>query len=269
MIYHIVTGDMAAGPLKDAIVTEPSMAGEIVVVKDVLSLGPLQKAEGQKFSELRGEFWQTVASNEKKPVVPDDLERVLLTGNELSKHEDARIWLWMAPLPADICTYFWAITYLQKYIGRLYVVNIAGLPFLDENGKIFYPRSLGDISPAELIKARKLARAITPSECAADTEEWQKLVLENAGIRVHETGKRLSSKNSDYYDDKLLSFCSHQFQKASRIIYQAIPKFNIPTGDTYLGWRLCALAASGKLLLQGDTTKTLKDFDVKLPDAEG
>jgi hypothetical protein len=33
----------------------------------------------------------------------------------------------------------------------------------------------------------------------------------------------------------------------------------------YLGWRLRELAAAGQLELQGDTTKTLRDFEVKLP----
>ena len=42
----------------------------------------------------------------------------------------------------------------------------------------------------------------------------------------------------------------------------------MPTGDTHLGWRLKCLAETGRLVMQGDTTKTLKDFDVKLPGGE-
>jgi hypothetical protein len=49
------------------------------------------------------------------------------------------------------------------------------------------------------------------------------------------------------------------------VVSQALAKFNIPTGDMYLGWRLRKMAEAGKLQLQGDVTKTLKDFDVKLP----
>jgi hypothetical protein len=266
MIYHIVTGDLAAAPLKDAIVIEPSMAGEVVVMKDVLSVGPVRKADGQKFSDMRTEFWQTVFSNEKMPMPVDDLERLLHTGNELSKNDNAKIWLWMAPLPADISMYYWALAYLHKYTGRVWVINIAGLPFLDDAGKIFYPKSIADIQPAQLVKARRLARPVTASETETDVEEWQKMTRENAGIRVHETGKRLSSKSEAFYDDKLISFCSHQYQKASRITSQAISKFLIPTGDMYLGWRLRKIAGTGKLQLQGDATKSLKDFEVKLPE---
>lgn len=265
MIYHIVTGDIAAAPLREAITNEPLMAGEVIVMKDVLSVGPLQKEEGQKFSELRSAFWQQVVNNEKTPVVVDDTERLSQVSIELSKNEEAKVWLWIAPWPADVCTYLWALKYMAPYAGRFYVVNIAGLPFLDENGKVFYPRSIGDIQPKELIKAKRLARPVTPAELEVDGEEWGRLVKENGGIRTHEGGKKIASKSETHYDNQLLSFCSQQYQKASKIVSQALSKFNIPTGDVYLGWRLRKLAEADKLNLQGDVTKMLKDFDVKLP----
>jgi Protein of unknown function/Domain of unknown function (DUF1835) len=265
MIYHIVTGDIAATPLKDAITLEPSMEGEIIVVKDVLNVGPLQKEEDQKFSDMRSAFWQQVAINEKNPIVVDDLERLSQASIELSKNEEAKVWVWIAPWPADVCTYHWVLKYLGAYIGRFYVINIAGLPFLDENGKVFFPKSIGEIQPKELVKARKLARLVTPAELEVDGDEWRRLVAENGGVRTLEGGKRLVSKSEEHYDNQLISFVSQQYQKASKIVNQALSKFNIPTGDLYLGWRLRKLAEAEKLQLQGDVTKALKDFDVKLP----
>lgn len=268
MIYHIVTGDVAAAPLREALTLEPSMEGEIVVIKDVLSIGPLQKEEGQKFSDLRSAFWQQVSPNDKNPVQVDDMERLLEVSATLAKDETAVAWVWMAPWPADIATYYWTIKYLGKYPGRFLVVNIAGLPFLDENGKVFFPKSLGEIKPKEIVKARRLARPVTPGELEVDGEEWRKLVADNAGIRTLEGGKRLISRTEEHYDAQLLSFCSQQFQKASKIVTQALSKFIIPTGDTYLGWRLRKLAEADKVHLQGDPAKTLKDFDIKLPSSE-
>lgn len=268
MIYHIVTGDVAAEPLQQAIATEQALEGEVVVIKDVLSVGPLQKAEGQKFSELRSAFWQDVINNDKNPVQVDDMERLLQVSAALAKNEDAKAWLWMAPWPADVATYYWTLKYLGKYPGRFFVVNIAGLPFLDENGKVFYPKSIGDLQPKEVIKARKLARAVTYGELETDGEEWRKLVADNAGIRTLESGKRLTSRKEDYYDAQLMGFCTQQYQKASKIVSQALAKFNIPTGDTYLGWRLRKIAEKGLLQIQGDINKTLKDFEVKVPSGE-
>lgn len=265
MIYHIVTGDMAAAPLKEAIANDEAMAGEVIVIKDVLSVGPLQKEEGQKFSEMRSAFWQQVVINEKNPIQTDDMERLLEVSAALAKDEDAKVWVWMAPLPADVCTYFWTVKYMGKYPGRYFVVSIAGLPFLDENGKLFYPKSIADIPAKEVIKAKKLARPVTYAELETDGEEWRKLTADNSGIRTLEGGKRITSRNEDYYDNQLLGFCSPAFQKASKVVTQTLSKHNVPTGDLYLGWRLRRMADEGKLLLQGDVTKTLKDFDVKLP----
>ncbi|MCD6064658.1 MAG: hypothetical protein K0R82_2569 [Flavipsychrobacter sp.] len=264
MIYHIVVGDMAAGPLEGAVMSEPSLQGEIVVLKDILHVGPIQKTEGQGFSELRTEFWQQVIPQDKELKV-DDMERLLEVSNALYKDETAQAWFWMAPAPADVCAYHWMLPYLSKHMGRFQLLNIANLPFLNEAGKVFYPKSISEILPRELVKARRLARPVTPAEVEVDGEEWRKLVEENAGIRTHGGGKKLASQPETFYDNQLMSFCSHQFQKASRIVTQALSKFGIPTGDIYLGWRLRKMAEDGTLLLQGNVLKELKDFEVKLP----
>ena len=265
MIYHIVVGDVAGDRLKETIANEESMAGEVLVLRDILHIGPIQKAEGQTFSEMRSAFWNEVVNNEKNPIQVDDMERLLEVSKQMFDDDTIQAWYWMAPWPADVCGFHWVMPYLSKHATRFHLLNIAGLPFLDANGKVHYPKSIGEILPRELVKARKLARLVTPSEVEIDGEEWRKLVEDNSGIRVHEGGKKLRSVSEDHYDNQLVSFCSQQYQKASKIVTQALTKFNVPTGDYYLGWRLRKMAEAGKLQLQGDVTKMLKDFDVKLP----
>lgn len=265
MIYHIVVGDMAATPLQEAINAEPSMEGRIIVMKDLLHVGPLQKAEKQSFSDMRTAFWKEVINDERHEIAVDDLERLLEAGNNLSAYPEHKVWFWMAPWPADVCTYYWMLGYLGKYLDRFFILNIAGLPFLDEEGKVYYPKNISEILPKELVKARKLARAVTPAELEVDGEEWSNLVAENAGMRLLEGGKKLYCKDESFFDDKLMSFCSHQFQKAHRIVNQTLNKMGVPTGDAYLGWRLRKMIESEILIGQGDYSKTLRDFEVKLP----
>lgn len=260
---------MAAAPLAEAMATTPDMAGEIIVVKDLLNLGPIQKVEeGQKFSELRSTFWQQVVINEKNPIEVDDTERILQASAAMAADENIKAWIWIAPWPADICTLLWVTKYFGKYPGRFFTVNIAGLPFLDENGKLFYPKNISELTPREVIKARRLARAVTYAEIETDTEEWRKLTTQNGGIRTLEGAKRIVSRNEDHYDAQLYGFCTQQYQKASKVINQTMSKHTIPTGDLYLGWRLREMAAADKLNLQGDVTKALKDFDVKIPSGQ-
>ncbi|MCB0699596.1 MAG: DUF1835 domain-containing protein [Chitinophagales bacterium] len=256
---------MAAPPLLEAISNEPEMAGEVVILRDILHVGPLKRAEGQSFSDMRTEFWQQVVTEDKNEVKVDDLERLLQVVTQLNNNEDDVVWLWMAPWPADVCAYYWALQYLAKHLDRYYVLNLGGLPFLDEEGKVYYPQNMSEILPKELVKARRLARPVTPAELEVDGEEWSNIVEENSGLRLLEGGKKLYTKERSFFDDQLLSFCSHQFQKAHRIVNQAMKKMNIPTGDLFLGWRLRKLAEQEMLLLEGDANKTLRDFNVKLP----
>ncbi len=270
MIYHIVVGDLAATPLAEAIAAEPSMQGQVLVLKDILNVGPILKEDGTPISNTRTTFWHQVVPAEKDKLQVDDMERILDLSHAMYKNNDIIAWFWMAPLPADVCAYHWVLPYLSKHKERFFIVNIANLPFLDAQGKVFYPKSIADIIPKELIKARKLARPVTPAEVEIDTDEWQKLIQENKGIRTHEGGKKLTSRNEDHYDSQLLSFCSQQYQKATKLVGLALGKYGIPTGDLYLGWRLRQMAAKGQLQLKGDENKGIKDLEVKLPgnDAE-
>lgn len=264
MIYHIVVGDMAAQPLQDAINEEETMSGEVVVLRDILHVGPIKKDQGQSFSQMRTAFMQEVVNDEKVTVEVDDLERLLKVTTQLNNNPNDVVWLWMAPWPADVCAYYWMLQHMAKHLERFYVLNLAGLPFLDEEGKVYYPKNISEILPKELIKARKLARPVTPAELEVDGEEWANLTEANDGMRLLEGGKKLYPRQASYYDEKLLSFCSHQMQKAQRIANQTIKKLNVPTGDLYLGWRLRKMVESETLIAEGNLNKTLKDFSVKL-----
>jgi len=265
MIYHLVVGDEAATPLRAAFQTTLSSEQEIVVLRDLLNVGPLLKGEeGQKFSAMRSQFWQSVLPPSKETLVVDDLERLLLISNELYKEEKHTVYFWMAPTAPDIVTYYWLLFFLKNHRERFYVVNVSGLPFIDEQGKLFYPKNISEIPSKELIKARKLARIITPSEMEVDLDEWEKLKTENTAIRTHEGGKKIVSQQEGFYDSVLLSFCSNQFQKASKIIRQTLSKYALPTGDLYLGYRFKQLALLGQVTLQGDPSKALNEWEIKL-----
>lgn len=258
---------MAALPLSEAMTMHPDLAGEIVVIRDLLNLGSIQKTEdGQKFSELRSAFWQTVTNGDKSIINVDDTERILKVSAAMAADHSHAAWLWVAPWSADICTLLWLAKYLGKYLGRFYTVSIAGLPFLDENGKVFYPRNISELQPKEVVKARKLARQVTLAEIESDAEEWTRLVMENGGIRFLEGNKKIISRNIDYYDTQLFSACSHQWQKASKVINLAMTKGNLPTGDIFLAWRLRQMANDEKIKLQGDASRTHRDFEVKIPE---
>jgi hypothetical protein len=250
-IIHLIVGDVAAKPLIEACAGHEAMSGEVIVLKDILHVGPL-KTEGLSFSEGRSLFWNTVSENQQNIEV-NDLERLMEVSSILSNDENVAVWFWMAPAPADVTAYYWLLHFLKKHQGRFSVVNINGLPFLDENGKLFYPESIGYIPVKEILKARKLARVTTPSEWETDMDEWPRLLSENGGIRVHEGGKRLKSEPISFYDDVLLQYITAQNQKANKIVNLAISKNKVPTGDLFLHGRLREMSKEGKIdLIKGE-----------------
>lgn len=246
---HIIVGDDTAKPLSAAVQQDEQLNGEIVILKDILHVGPLQPP-GLGFSEGRSAFWSKINGSSGETTGVDDLERLMQLSTRLSNDEALLACFWMAPCPADVCAYFWLLHYLKKHQGRLSLININGLPFLDEEGKLFYSDSLGRLTVKEIIKARKLARTISPAEWETDGEEWNKLREENAGIRVLEDGKKLSGQALDFYDEKLLQVVTQQAQKPGRLAYQAISKYGVPTGDLFLNWRLQELAKEGKIAFE-------------------
>lgn len=249
---HIVVGDHAAVALKTAFDTIAGSADELFVVKDVFSLGPL-RSEELPFSELRSSFWQEVGGGD--PQI-DDLERLMELSTRSTNDVVHQIWFWMSGLPADVCTYFWLLHFLKKHMGKLFVVNINGLPFLDHEGKLYYPESIAALPPRQVVKAMKLSRAITPSEWETDGEEWKRLIKEqNVGIRISGGGKQVIGKPIDHYDKDLLELTGNNNQKIMKLIGTAMQKHKIFTGDTFLIWRLQRLAQQHKLTITRDSVK--------------
>lgn len=264
MMHHLVTGAGAAQAIAAAVAATPAMAGEVWTLYESLQAGPLARAMNQSLDDTRAAWWKELLPADKEP--PTGAQALLLQiSNALNKSPDAVVWIWMAPHPADISAYYFALSQLEKHRGRIYLIQIAGLPFLDENQKLFFPKSFAGLSVREIAKCQKLVRLVTPSEWELDLDTWKQLSEAPAGIRVAEGGKKLVSKSYDFYDAALLGLCTGAFQKAARIVQQAISRNEIALPEYFLAWRLKTLAAAGQLFLQGDAGKSLRDYEVKLP----
>lgn len=244
---HLIASEKALGNFDQAITLDKQLHGEVLVLKDKLNIGTLQ-GKNQSFTDLRNFFWEQICKDERTPPIIDDLEQLMQISTSLSNDTEKTLWLWLSPHPAEICAYYWVLHYLKKHQGRILIVNLGGLPFLDDEGKLFYPTEMSEISPKELVKAKKLARCITASEWEIDGDEWKRIVGENNDIRILEGGKKISSKNADYYDSFLLELCSKQPQKASKIARSIINKKHIPIPEVFLIYRLKKMASNSQII---------------------
>lgn len=272
-MIHIVFNEADVDVLKKAIELDETMQGDVIQIKDDYAVGPLTGIYTEEGMEARKQWWRDVLAGgdydgkvetgqvDDHAVVTELIERLKNEPTEL-------VWIWAAQNKHDVSGYYWLMSQLRDFQGRLYILYLNNLPFINEKGLIFYPEWLNIIPPKEFLKAKKLARPITLSEFEVDPDEWTKLQQEDKGVRLLEGGKKLTQQGYDFYDADLKKYITGDWQKASKIIHQFLHKNKQTTGDAYMLWRLKVLLAAGEFDVQGEV-KNMKEFEVKNKVAQG
>ncbi|MGZ3923176.1 MAG: DUF3658 domain-containing protein [Flavisolibacter sp.] len=268
-MIHIVFQEADIAVLQKVIELDESLSGEVRIIRDDYAVGPLGEIYETEGYQQRREWWRQLL--ELSPYNTDQLmdlvdDRLVVHNLKKDLEESAKeeVWIWMGQNQHDVCGYYWLISQLKDYQGRVVVLYFNNLPFINEKGQIFYPTTLHEIQPKEFLKAKKLNRKVTMSEFEVDPDEWKRLCSENAIVRILEGGKKIVGKNEDFYDKEILSGLSNDWQKGNRAIQSILGKMRVKTGDVFLLWRIKKLVEEEKVEINGDTTKTWKDFDVKL-----
>ncbi|MEO6314417.1 MAG: DUF1835 domain-containing protein [Chitinophagaceae bacterium] len=270
-MIHIVFNEADTTVLTQAIEMDAALAGEVLQVKDDYAVGPLVNIYTEEGIAARNQWWKEVlaggdydgkadsAGIDDNKLVADLIER-------LQNNPEEQMWIWAAQNKHDVSGYYWLMSQLKEFQGRVFILYLNNLPFINEKGNIFYPEWLHVIPPKEFIKAKRLARPVTLSEFEVDPDEWMKICNEDKGVRLLEGGKKLTQNNYDFYDEELKKFITGDWQKASKLIHQFLSKAKNTTGDAYLLWRLKGLINEGLLDIQGEPKK-MKDFEVKVKSA--
>jgi hypothetical protein len=266
-MIHIVFNTADVQVLQKAIDLDESLQGEIVEIKDDYAVGPIKDIHNPEGVEARKQWWRQVLAggdldgHVEKDIVNDNRTVEGLVA-KLDANPDEKVWIWAAQNKHDVSGYYWLINYMKPYQGRIYILYLNNLPFINEKGLIFYPQWLHVIPPKEFLKAKKLARPVTLSEFEVDPDEWTKLCNDDKGVRLLEGGKKLAQSDYSFYDKELSSFITNDWQKAGRIITQFLNKGKETTGDAYLLWRLKKMITDGLVDAQGEI-RNMKEFEVK------
>jgi Domain of unknown function (DUF1835)/Protein of unknown function len=267
-MIHIVFNEPDVKVLQQAIELDESLQGEIVQVKDDYAVGPLNNIYIGEGIEERKQWWGDVlAGGDYESKVTDGEVDDYKTAAELvgtmRRDENEIIWIWAAQNKHDVCGYYWLLNYMQEFQGRVFILYLNNLPFINEKGNIFYPNWISEIPAKEFLKAKKLAREITLSEFEVDPDEWTRICNENKGVRLLEGGKKLTQADYDFYDAELKKMVTPDWQKASKIIHHFLSKAKHTTGDAYLLWRLKVMIAMEMFDVQGKVAN-MKDFEIKI-----
>ncbi len=266
-MIHVVFNEPDLDVISKAIEMDDSLNGQILIVRDDYAVGPLENIYTPQGIENRKEWWRMVLEGGdyqhllEEGVVNDELVLEKIK-ESLENDPNEEIWIWAAQNKHDVSGYFWLMAQLAEFQGRVMILYLNNLPFINEKGNIFYPEWLSQILPREFIKAKKLARPITTSEFEVDADEWNKICKDANGIRLLEGGKKLLPKSIEYYDNELLKFVTADYQKVSKIINQFLLKSKETTGDAFLLWRLKAFVSSALAEVQG-SAKSMNHLELR------
>ena len=267
-MIHLVfnTADMAS--IEAAIALDETLAGKVIEIKDDYAVGPLLDIYETEGYQARRDWWKNILEHspyEEQLAIVDDKLTVHDLIQSLEENLEEEVWFWMGQNAHDVCGYYWLMSQLKPYQGRLQVLYLNNLPFLNDKGQLFYPTHLSEIQPKEFLKAKKLARPITLSEFEIDPDEWKKLCQENEGVRFLEGGKKLVSMSASFYDKDIFSLLTKNAQKLPSALAHIISKMKIKTGDAFIVSRLKAMQEIGKVVLAGNWQKGWKDIVVQMP----
>ena len=268
---HVVFQEADVAVLNQAIELDETLQGEVIQIKDDYAVGPIENIYDAEGFQQRKQWWTDLLQQSPYNVELSDMIDDRMTVHNLKKaldeNEREELWIWMGQNGHDVCGYYWLISQLRDYQGRVQVLYMNNLPFINEKGQLFYPTQLHEIQPKEFIKAKKLCRKVTLSEFEIDPDEMKRLMTENGMVRILEGGKKIASKGEDYYDADVLKGLTNEWQKGNKAMSSILSKMKVKTGDVFLLWRMKRLAEAEKIEINGDTTKSWKDFEVKLKSA--
>ncbi len=267
-MIHIVFNESEVSLMNQVIELDEMLSGDVVQIKDDYAVGPLMAIDTEEGWQSRLAWWKTLLQGspygEEIAGSFDDRETVRKLKSKLDENPQEELWIWMGQNQHDVMGYYWLMPQFKDYQGRVMVLYLNNLPFINEKGHIFYPSWLNEIQPKEFVKAKKLARPVTLSEFEIDPDEWRKIAEESAVVRILEGGKKIAGKEDSYYDSEILKNLTGEWQKATRLLSNTLHRMKIKTGDVFLMWRIKFLIAQERIEVTGDVNKGWKDFDVKL-----
>jgi hypothetical protein len=261
-MFHIVFDSRGAELITSAMDNDEALDGETILFRDDYSVGPIRDLFSENGRQERINWWNKIREDSKVAgphEIKEETDSAILMKiiQRMKEEEFDQIWIWVAPNVKDVCGYYWLISQLIPFSGRIYVLSLNNLPFIGERGNVFYPVSLSEIPAREFIKAKKLARSVSTAEFEIDPDEWLRLVSENKNLRLLEGGKKITQKEEDYYDGAILHFLQPQFQKISRTVHQFIMKSPEKINEYFLLWRLKQLIAAGAVEQQGEMVRVV------------
>ncbi len=124
-MIHIVFEQANTEVLRKSFELDPSLEGEIVNIQDDYAVGPINDLYTEEGATNRLQWWKTILTGGQYEGIADDghvhdNEDVAMLTGKLKDDPDEVIWIWAAQNKHDVCSYYWLMSQLKDWQGRIF-----------------------------------------------------------------------------------------------------------------------------------------------------
>lgn len=276
MKKYITFSQEATDALQKGFDAKQNFEAEILTIKDSFFVGPLAHIK-EDIGRANRLTWHNNTLNYfgLEPIAADAalhnykivqeiiafLSETTLDNEGSIENNKNYITLWMGQNANDVCGYFWLTQQLQDYCGKIEVIYLNNLPFLNEKGGLFYPTHLHQIPAAEFIKCLKVERKIAIHEFEVEKDEWQALIQNINTYRILEGAKKIACKNENLFDDFIIATNMGEGIKLGKLMNLLLAKLPNHPNEIFLLSRFKHLIENGAFNIKKQS-KNWRDTEI-------
>jgi Protein of unknown function/Domain of unknown function (DUF1835) len=259
---HFLFSPSGAGSLRHAL-SQNGPSSEVLTLFDDLSFGPLNP-------ERRAEWWRENFYDEDEDDHEDKISRLEARFWTMASSVEVEPIVWLNRIAPQEQTGL--LSFIANTHGRRFrLIDVTEIKVQDSHqAELASPTSIGSFLPRtlfEVLRDNEPAFA-DPRQVQESLADWDRLMEEDAILRIVDANGQLVSVSEDYFDDWILRFVGGQWTKANRVVGEALGAYHRECrrtiGDLYLSRRLQLLAEASLVEVKG-TLGALREYSVRLP----
>ncbi|WP_395674752.1 DUF1835 domain-containing protein [Inquilinus sp.] len=249
-VLHLCCGDSAAEVIRAGLnLPEAS----VLILRDDLAVGPLGDVDGDR-PGARAAFWHAVFPDEDREAIEtggafvDQLAAEAAALRSLPETAEAFV-IWHGNGAAEQLMLRRALRALRDV-----AVPVREVEVTPDDRRGDGMTAVAMLERQRVPAAEATARPVAAARRAARAAEWERLRADSGGLRHHRDGT-ITTHPIDAHDAEILAAVGTDWIPAGRAVGQPMSTI---TGffatDAFCFWRLCQLAAQGRVEFEGSPT---------------